>query len=152
MHPIIETTHSIRNSFKHYLSSMSLDALNKIPEGFNNNIFWNIGHIISVQQMIVVGLANERWTVDKRIVKEFMKGSKPERAYTEEDRMELLQILETSLQETQALFDADKLNTYQSFKTLTGYEITDFTSACAFNLFHEGMHLGTLLSIKKFVK
>ena len=38
---------------KHYLKlieNYSLEQLNKIPEGFSNNLAWNLGHIIVAQQ------------------------------------------------------------------------------------------------------
>lgn len=152
MHPLIETTTSIRSSFKHFLSNLSLEELNHIPDGFNNDILWNIGHVISVQQMLVIGLGNERWTVDKSIVKEFRKGSKPERSYTDSDRKTLLTQLDSSLVETQSLYEHKKLTSYQTFLTPTGFQIHDFESALAFNLFHEGMHLGTVLAIIKLIK
>ena len=33
-----------RKIFHYYLKQFTLDQLNTIPEGFNNNILWNIAH------------------------------------------------------------------------------------------------------------
>jgi hypothetical protein len=34
-------------------SGIYFEQLNTIPEGYNNNLIWNIAHIIVVQQMLV---------------------------------------------------------------------------------------------------
>jgi len=39
------------------IEDFSLEELNKIPEGFNNNIIWNIAHVIATQQALVYGLS-----------------------------------------------------------------------------------------------
>jgi hypothetical protein len=44
-----------------FLSGYNLDQLNTIPEGFNNNLIWNIGHIIVSQQLLVYKLSVCRW-------------------------------------------------------------------------------------------
>jgi uncharacterized damage-inducible protein DinB len=34
------------------ISHLSVEQLNKVPTGFNNNIIWNLGHMIAAQQGI----------------------------------------------------------------------------------------------------
>ena len=40
-----------RKIFHHYLKHFSLEQLNAIPEGFNNNILWNIAHTMVTHQL-----------------------------------------------------------------------------------------------------
>ena len=42
-----------RKIFHHYLKQYSLAQLNKIPEGFNNNIIWNIAHTVVTHQLLL---------------------------------------------------------------------------------------------------
>ena len=35
-----------RNLVIEYFDKYSLEQLNRIPDGFSNNLIWNIGHII----------------------------------------------------------------------------------------------------------
>ena len=35
------------------INELSLEQLNKVPEGFNNNIIWNMGHLLASQESIM---------------------------------------------------------------------------------------------------
>jgi hypothetical protein len=35
-----------RMQFVHLLNGLTIEQLNKIPEGFNNNLIWNFGHLL----------------------------------------------------------------------------------------------------------
>ena len=39
-----------RNILLGYFDKFNLEQLNTIPKGFNNNLIWNLGHIMVVQQ------------------------------------------------------------------------------------------------------
>lgn len=133
------------------LQHTDLEKLNKIPSGFNNNIFWNIGHIISVQQMLVYGLGGQTWALDKEFVKSFKNGSKPERIYTEEDKNLVSTTLLSSLK--RQVDDEEMLvgSTYQAFETRTGFVIIDYPTACIFNLYHESYHAGIINELQKLI-
>ena len=75
-----DITLKTRKIFYHFLDTLSLEQLNKIPEGFNNNVFWNIKHCVVVQQMLVYGLSNLPLQVSAEAVAGYKKGTKPESA------------------------------------------------------------------------
>ena len=53
MQSTFDITQSSRNILHKFLINYSLEQLNKVPEGYNNNLIWNIAHIVVVQQMLV---------------------------------------------------------------------------------------------------
>ena len=57
MHQTFAVTKNSRKALSHFLDVISLEQLNKIPVGFNNNIIWNITHIVVVQQMLAYKLS-----------------------------------------------------------------------------------------------
>jgi hypothetical protein len=43
--------------FSILIQGYTLEQLNKVPRGFNNNIIWNIAHVIVTQQILVYKLS-----------------------------------------------------------------------------------------------
>ena len=68
-----------RKIFHHFLKQYSLAQLNKIPEGFNNNIIWNIAHTVVTHQLLLYKMTENQLQIPTEWVKLFAKGSKPER-------------------------------------------------------------------------
>jgi len=55
----------------------------------------------------------------------------------------------TVLDQTEKDLEAGIFKTYQEYPTSTGYVITSVQDALNFNNFHEGIHLGYILALKK---
>ena len=52
MDKLFDIIHAGRVKFAELVDRLSIEELNEIPEGFNNNIAWNFGHVIISQQML----------------------------------------------------------------------------------------------------
>ncbi|MBC7887461.1 MAG: DinB family protein [Ferruginibacter sp.] len=52
--------------FSQMVAELSVEDLNFIPGGFNNNIAWHLGHIISVQQSLCYGLSRLSFKFQKK--------------------------------------------------------------------------------------
>lgn len=72
-----------RNVLLKFLEGHTLEQLNKVPEGFSNNLIWNIGHIVVVQQMLVYRLSGLPMMISDAMVAKYMKGTKPETDVTQ---------------------------------------------------------------------
>lgn len=46
------TLRHIRTSVLNLIESLTLKQINEIPAGFNNNIIWNLGHLVATDQRI----------------------------------------------------------------------------------------------------
>lgn len=66
-----------RTNFIKLLDGLTIEQINKIPKGFNNNIIWNFAHTISAQQILCYRLAGISPVVDENFIELFKKGTKP---------------------------------------------------------------------------
>ena len=69
------------------LTETPREQLLEIPEGFNNNIWWNIAHTVITTQVLVYKFSNLQMRVSDELVQKFMKGTKPDGTATEEEIM-----------------------------------------------------------------
>lgn len=134
-----------------FLENNSVEKLNTIPDGFSNNLIWNIGHCIVVQQLLVYKLSGLPLMVSDEMVEKFRKGTKPEETVTQEEINEMKTLLFSTLEQTKLDFSNDIFKTYSEFTSMTGFTMKNAKAAMEFNNYHEGLHLGIMFQIKKFI-
>ena len=151
MHQVFEITRLSRKIVAEYLEHYTLEHLNKIPEGFPNNLICNIGHILVVQQMLVYNLSGLPMKVSQEMVEKYKRGSKPEDNVSQTEMDEIRSLLFETINQTKADFNSKIFKTYTEFTTLSGFTIRNVEDALAFNYYHEAMHIGMMMSIRKFI-
>lgn len=126
------------------------EALNRIPQGFNNHIRWNIGHLVVTQQLLCYQLAGLEMAVDADLVTNFRKGSSP-KDWTGDmpSYGELVELFHALPKQMRQDFDAGRFNDYQEYTTSTGIVLSSIEDAVRFNNIHEGIHLGYILALKR---
>ncbi|HPW97074.1 MAG TPA: DinB family protein [Flavobacterium sp.] len=134
-----------------FLEHNSVDKLNTIPEGYSNNLIWNIGHIIVVQQLLIYKLSGLPLMISDRMVAKYRKGTKPEEMVSQEEINEMKSLLFSTVEQTKLDFSNKIFKTYSEFTSMTGYTMTNAKEALEFNNYHEGLHLGIMMQIKKFI-
>ncbi len=140
-----------RKLLKLVTENLSLEQLNKIPEGFNNNIAWNIGHIVVTQQLLVYALSGVRPNVSKELIRVFRKGSTPEKPVTEEQMENIFGKMDTAIDQTFEDYQKGIFQTYEEYPTSYGITLRSVEQAIEFNNMHEGMHLGYILAMKRML-
>ena len=140
-----------RKIFHYYLKQFTLEQLNTIPEGFNNNILWNIAHTMVTHQLLTYKRAGQNMAIPKEWVGYFAKGTKPERDFTIEE----VKVIDAALFTTYEQFEADaKQGIFAEMKpytTSTNMVLENLESTQNFILFHDGLHLGSVLALAKLV-
>lgn len=151
MQQAFETTRISRKTLSQYLDDYSLEQLNKIPQGFNNNLIWNIGHIIVVQQMLVYNLSGLPMLVSPEMVAKYKRGTRLEKDATQEEADEMRALLFTPIEQTEIDFSNKIFKDYTEYTAASGFRFRNVEDAIAFNCYHEGMHIGMMMGIRKFV-
>jgi uncharacterized damage-inducible protein DinB len=67
----------VRNKILKEVAELPADKRTVIPEGFNNNILWHLGHLITVADSLLFGVAGEGRKAPESYRKLFGNGTKP---------------------------------------------------------------------------
>lgn len=148
---IFDVTYKNRILLKGILEQLSLKELNTIPSGFKNNVIWNIAHTIATQQILVYKLSGLPTLVSDEFIEQFKKGTKPEREVTQEEVDNIKDLLFATLEQTKMDYANQIFNSYNEYTTSTNSTLTCVEDAIGFNCFHEGIHLGYILALKKSI-
>lgn len=148
----IVTIQETRKLFLNLIEGLTIEEINIIPQGFNNNIIWNFGHVIVSQQTLCYRLAGLPLNLDESYILKYAKGTKPE---TFLDGKELAFLKELSVSMINILVDdLDKnlFSNYKEYQTSFNVKLLTVQDAVKFLTMHEGMHYGYVLALKKLIK
>jgi hypothetical protein len=140
-----------RGLYQNFLDNYSLDQLNTIPPGMSNNLIWNIGHVIVSQQKLVYALSGLPMHIPDSLFEKYQNGSRPDGKTTQAEVDEIKKLLSEMVEKTIFDFEAGVFKEFHPYQTKTGFHLGTWKEAMEFNNYHEGIHLGIMLQIKKFL-
>lgn len=147
---VLENTRGI---FKKIIENNSLENLNKIPKGFNNNIIWNIAHIVVSEQLLAYKLSGLESSLSDEMINKYRKDSKPNGDLSQAEVNEIKDLLLTTLEKTKEDYYDDVFENYNAYTvSTTGNTLTNIDEALEFVAIHEGLHYGYVLALLKAVK
>ena len=133
------------------IEELTTQQLNTVPPGYNNNIIWNLGHLICVQQNLCYARANLPITVDDKYFSPYMPGTKPEKFIDDQEIRTIKDLLITSLDPLRADLDKNIFVNYTASVVIPkvyGFEVNNIDMALEYLLYHEGLHGGYVGSLK----
>ncbi len=133
------------------IESLSLEQLNKIPEGFRNNIAWNVAHLTVIQQLLCYSLSGLRMTVSKEMIEKYQKGTAPISDMTQQEFETIKTLFLTQVDQFIADYNKNVFKDYHAYPTSANVTLHNINDAIEFNNFHEGIHLGYILALKNLV-
>lgn len=152
MHTSLQVTIASRELYQKIMDNCTLEQLNTIPKGFKNNIIWNIGHIIVTQQLLAYKLSGLAMMVTDEMIAKYQKGSAPQGNVSQEEVEAIKNLLFTTITKTQEDLDNGLFQNYMEYTVSTAnFTLKNIEDAMQFNNFHEGIHIGVILQLRKFV-
>lgn len=151
MEKLFETALFTRSSMLRILESKSYEELVKIPDNFKNSIFWNIAHVLVTQQLLCYKLCGLDLKIEESMVEKYGKGTL---AFEEVERSDIEYVknhLENATLHLREDYKNDVFKDYKPYMTSTGIELKSIEDALTFSTFHDGIHLGVILSLMKIV-
>ncbi|MCF8713832.1 DinB family protein [Joostella atrarenae] len=132
--------------------NLSEEQINKIPEGFKNNIAWNVIHLLVTQQLLCYKLAGKEMYVSEEVVNSYRKGTAPDpsKPVSLEDFNKFKEELVLNIKRIKE--DYKKVTSFNSYPTSAGITLNSIEDAIAFNNYHEGLHTGFINALLRAIQ
>ena len=141
----------VRRNLLEVLQDTPLDELLLIPDGFNNNIYWNIGHCVATQQLLHYYLSGNPFRIDKYWIENYKKGTLPNLNVSPSEVEDLSFLLSETSKILMKDYDADFFSDYNSYTTSFGLDLKNIQDAIIYNNMHESLHYGYILAQKRAI-
>jgi hypothetical protein len=148
----IDNIRKTRKYIIDFVKDLSLEKLNMVPHGFNNNILWNMGHLVAAQQTICYTKGGLRASIPEHLYANYKPGTKPERFFDNNEEDQVKELIITSLDSLEKDYTDNYFLQFSGWTNRYGIFLKDIDDAINYMQFHEGLHTGVIMSIKKLVQ
>lgn len=123
----------------------------EIPEGMSNNILWNAAHLAATQGRLLYGLSGLPVPVPERLGELAMRGTSPKDWADAPDPVEVVDWLKRLNLQVAEDAQAGRFVNFTAYTLANGMRVETLSDALAFQVFHEGIHVGVIMALKKLV-
>jgi hypothetical protein len=133
------------------VKDLDTEQLNKIPTGFNNNIIWNIAHLTAAQQNMCYVRSGLEITIEEKYFSPYLSGTKPDQFLEKEEIDSIFSVLLNSMDRLATDYSNGIFKHFDPWDKRYGMKLNSIEDAINFVPFHEGMHIGYMMALKKLV-
>jgi len=141
----------IRENFIEILQNTDYLELMHVPNGFNNNIYWNIAHCVATQQLLVYYLSDIPFKIDKYWIETYKKGTFSNSKVSKQETEDLEFLLGETSKIMAKDYEENLFQNYQPYYTSFNMNLNSVEDAILFNNIHEGIHYGYILAQKRAI-
>src|SRR5579862_523187 len=128
----IEIIRKTRSFLLENLKDLTTEQLNQIPEGFNNNIIWNLGHMIAAQQGVCYIRAGLIPKVSEDFINAYKSSSKPTEPIDAKEIESIKALLFSTLDQLEADYNNHIFDDYTAWTTRYSVELANIDEAINF--------------------
>lgn len=141
-----------RNMILKITDGISEEKMFLIPRGFNNNLYWNLGHVSATMALLTYKLSGLSLPLEEQFILSFGKGSSPS-SWADKSKIptisELKQILKDLPMQIQKDLHEKEFTNFKAYETSAGISLQNINDALEFVFFHDGLHIGYMLAQKR---
>lgn len=152
MNFIFETLNKIRSNAWDSVKGYSEEEMGLIPEGFNNNIAWNLGHMVASQQLLCYRNGGAEPLLPDSFLALYRKGTSPRDWIKAADLKEIKHYFEITSEAFGKDYERKIFTGLSPYTTSAGVTLTSIDEAVLYNYGHENLHYGVILSLRKLVR
>jgi hypothetical protein len=147
--PVVKTLHAARGYMLSKLTDLTDEQWTAVPEGFSNNILWNIGHLLHSHN----GMTYARSGIDTGLPEAyegwFKGGTSPADWSDAPDVAEVRDRFQKQMTQIVDDYGAGKFSGFGSFELMPGYALETIEDVLAFIILHEGLHIEAITYLRK---
>ena len=151
MEKLFEITEKLHDIYHKTLLATPEDRLFAIPEPHSNNLFWNIAHALVTEQSLIYKLSKLQPRLDEALIAKYSKGTFPEEGVSPSEVNQVADALPQTLKWIREDYKNGIFKEFIPYTTSAHVTLNSVEDAISFNLFHLGLHYGTIRSIQKLL-
>ena len=133
------------------LKDLSHEQLLTIPDGREDNILWNLGHVTCSLARLTYARAGRPLPLPEEWLGLMGKDTRATDWTSPPDIEEVLLRFRALPPHIEADYKAGKFTTYEPLQITPQHTIDTIEEAIAFHCFHEGLHIGYVLTLKQLL-
>jgi hypothetical protein len=151
MDAIFKFISNSRQVFIELINSLTIEQLNRVPEGYNNNVIWNFGHIVvSTQALCYVSTGIMTDASSIKFNPYYKSSTRPSYSVSELEVAELKNIAMKSIAKIEEDYNKGMFSSMIPFSTSTyRAEINNIEELLITTIGHDNLHYGYALALKK---
>ncbi|ETZ24073.1 DinB family protein [Pedobacter sp. V48] len=146
-----EILRASRTRLLQLIEKSSCEILFKIPDGFNNNIIWQIGHCITSQQRHMYMRSGLPMYISKEFEESFKIGSSPASWKGIPDVNEVKHLLIDTVNRLESDLESGLFVSYDHFELPMGFQVKNHVEALQAANYHEAEHSGKIFTYLKLL-
>lgn len=153
MQQVFDFIKQTRQAFIQLIDGLTIEQLNEIPVGFNNNIIWNFGHaVVATQALCYVRTGIRPDASSIKYASSYVKGSRPTYFVTQEEVEDLKRLAVETIEQIEADYKAGVFNNISPFATDTyGETMATIEEVITLTAGHDNLHYGYAIAQRRII-
>jgi len=143
---------AIRRKIADKISKLTIEQLNKIPAGCNNNIAWQLGHLVVSSEILCYHRTGAQPDKEIALADKYRNGSKPESFIEQSEIDELMKRFLNSYDAILEDHSKGVFNHIKPYATHTfGVEMTTIEEVFSVCSHHDTLHAGQISVMERMI-
>lgn len=148
---LLDQMKEVRGYLLQSADGLTLDQLTRVPQGFRNNILWNIGHVITDNCSMLYPPTGQPFPLPDHYLRWFAPETSPA---DWSETPSISEVLNAGARMRDQLVEdctAGRMEAYDPQTMEDGAVLSNIAYAIAHCNVHEAIHLGVIMSLRKLV-
>lgn len=141
-----------RTAFIRLVEELTIEELNEIPDGFNNNIAWNFNHMVTVLVVLNYWRAGVAHSMPKERIEKYGRGTRPEGTIGQEELNYYKEHAIHLVNQFEKDWNEGKFSRYEPFNTSLGVSVVNNEDSLHYTAAHDFLHYGYAMALRRLVK